>query len=156
MMFFLFFLENWIWYFTQIVSSGDDLHEVSNPILQIFQMSSAEIFTQHPKSFRSLKLEILVLVKIKPNKRAKIALYRSPDYQTSFESIGLSVQKKKVNIEFQDGSHLGFPREWFKLPLIYKSPWYFQWSLESIGLLLQDKKGENRMAAILDFLSEWF
>ena len=37
-----------------------------------------------------------------------MALYRSPDYQTSFESTGLSVQKK-FNIDFQDGSHLGFP-----------------------------------------------
>ena len=42
------------------------------------------------------------------NKRAKMALYRSPDYQTSFESIGLLVQEK-FNIDFQEGSHLGFP-----------------------------------------------
>ena len=27
----------------------------------------------------------------------------------SFESIGLSVQKKKAKIDFQDGRHLGFP-----------------------------------------------
>ena len=35
----------------QIVSSGDNLHEVSNPILQekYFKMASAEIFTQHAK-----------------------------------------------------------------------------------------------------------
>ena len=38
-----------------------------------------------------------------------MALYRSPDYQTSFVSIGLSVQEKKFNIDFQDGGHLGFP-----------------------------------------------
>ena len=37
-----------------------------------------------------------------------MALYRSPDYQRSFESIGLSVQEE-FNIDFQDGSHLGFP-----------------------------------------------
>ena len=37
------------------------------------------------------------------------ALYHSPDYQTSFESIGLSVQEKKFNIDFQDGGHPGFP-----------------------------------------------
>ena len=37
-----------------------------------------------------------------------MALYRSPDNQTSFESIGLSVQEK-FNIDFQDGSHLGLP-----------------------------------------------
>ena len=36
-----------------------------------------------------------------------MVLYCSPDYQTSFESNGLSVQEK--NIDFQDGSHLGFP-----------------------------------------------
>ena len=41
-----------------------------------------------------------------------MALYHSHDYQTSFESNGLSVQEKKLNIDFQDGSngsHLGFP-----------------------------------------------
>ena len=36
-----------------------------------------------------------------------MALYRSPDYQTSFESVGLSVQE--FNIDFKDGGHLGFP-----------------------------------------------
>ena len=30
--FFLFFLENKIWHFMQIVSNGDNLHEISNPI----------------------------------------------------------------------------------------------------------------------------
>ena len=38
-----------------------------------------------------------------------MALHRSPDYQTSFESISLSVQEKKFYIDFQDGDHLGFP-----------------------------------------------
>ena len=42
------------------------------------------------------------------NKRAKTALYRSLDYQTSFESNSLKVQEKKFNIDFQDGGHLGF------------------------------------------------
>ena len=37
-----------------------------------------------------------------------MALYRSSDYQKSFESIGLLVQEKKFNIDFQDVSHLGF------------------------------------------------
>ena len=37
-----------------------------------------------------------------------MALYHSPDYQTSFEAIGLSVQEK-FNTDFQDGGHLGFP-----------------------------------------------
>ena len=32
MIFFLFFRVNWIWHFMQIVSSGDNLHEMSNPV----------------------------------------------------------------------------------------------------------------------------
>ena len=31
MIFFLFFLENRIWQFTQIVSTGDNWHEMSKP-----------------------------------------------------------------------------------------------------------------------------
>ena len=38
-----------------------------------------------------------------------MALYRSPDYQTSFESNGLLVQEKTFIIDFQDGSHHGLP-----------------------------------------------
>ena len=34
---------------------------------------------------------------------------RSPDYQTSFELIGLSIQEKEFNIGFQYGGQLGFP-----------------------------------------------
>ena len=37
-------------------------------------------------------------------------IYESPRcFLLSFESIGLSVQKKKGKIDFQDGCHLGFP-----------------------------------------------
>ena len=43
------------------------------------------------------------------NKRTKMALYWSPDYQIGFESIGFSVEEKKFNKDFQDGGHLGFP-----------------------------------------------
>ena len=45
------------------------------------------------------------------NMRAKMALYNSPEYQTSFNLIGLSVQENKFKIDLQDGScggHLGF------------------------------------------------
>ena len=38
-----------------------------------------------------------------------MALYRSPDYETSVKSVGLSVQEKKFNINFQARDHLGFP-----------------------------------------------
>ena len=37
-----------------------------------------------------------------------MALYCSPDYQTSLKSVGLSVQEKKFNIDFQDEGHLLF------------------------------------------------
>ena len=39
-----------------------------------------------------------------------MALYRSPEYQTSFESVGLSAQEKQFKIYFQDDGcdgHLG-------------------------------------------------
>ena len=37
-------------------------------------------------------------------------IYKTPRcFLPSFESIGLSVQKKKGKIDFQDGCHLGFP-----------------------------------------------
>ena len=42
------------------------------------------------------------------NESDKMARYRSPDYQTSSKSTGLSVQKK-FNTDFQDDGHLGFP-----------------------------------------------
>ena len=49
-----------------------------------------------------------------------MALYCLPDYQTSFESIAFSVQKKKLKIDFQDGSHLGF-----KIPTKFQISWPF-------------------------------
>ena len=50
---FLIFLENRIWNLIQIVSYGDNLHEMSNPIFwekeRYFKMSSSEIFLLHAK-----------------------------------------------------------------------------------------------------------
>ena len=37
-------------------------------------------------------------------------IYKSPQsFLSTFESIGLSVQKKKGKMDFQDGHHLAFP-----------------------------------------------
>ena len=71
------------------------------------------------------------------NKRAKMALYRSHDYKTSFKSIVLSVQKK-FNIDFQDDSHdsnLWFPirtiltsfdlQVTLILPMKFQVNWFF-------------------------------
>ena len=38
-----------------------------------------------------------------------MALYSSPDYQSSFESVGLFCSREEVQYKFQDGCHLGFP-----------------------------------------------
>ena len=47
---FLFSPENWIWYFMQIVSTGDNLCEISKPVFwekeKYFKILSADIFTQ--------------------------------------------------------------------------------------------------------------
>ena len=40
----------------------------------------------------------------KLNKRDKMALYHSPDYQTSLSQLAF-----RFNIDFQDGSYVGFP-----------------------------------------------
>ena len=42
MIFFLIFLENRIWHFMQIVSSGDNLHDMSNPIFGISKKNSSK------------------------------------------------------------------------------------------------------------------
>ena len=61
----LFFPENRLWYFMQIVSLGDNLHEISKPILwekkaKYFKMS-AEMFTQNAKQGIYLIIQLHVL-----------------------------------------------------------------------------------------------
>ena len=55
MIFFLFFLENRIWHLMQIVSYGDNLHEMSKPVFWVknkkkfLSMSSTDNITQSAK-----------------------------------------------------------------------------------------------------------
>ena len=42
-----------------------------------------------------------------------MAFYRSPNYQTSFESVAHSVQEKKFNIDFKMVAILDLQAEWF-------------------------------------------
>ena len=84
------------------------------------------------------------------DKRAKMALYCSPDYQTRFELIGLSVQETKFNIDVQDGGHLGCPIRMilstFNLQVTLILPMKFR----LIGLLFHDKKKiKNRFSTWL-------
>ena len=60
----------------------------------------------------------------------------TPMLPNKFQANRLFVQEKKQNIDFQDGSHgghLGLPIRTVLAFLIYKSPWCFLPSFESIG-----------------------
>ena len=97
-----------------------------------------------------------------------MALYISPDYQTSFESVNwVLIQEKKFNIDFQDGSDLGFPIRPILATLDLKVTLMLSTKLMFIGLSAQEKKrkldlhdssdGKSfKMANILDFRSELF
>ena len=73
-----------------------------------------------------------------------MALYCSPDYQTSFESISLSVQEKKFNIDFQDGGHLGFPIRMILATFDLQVTWIFP--MFRVSLLVKDKKFQYRFS----------
>ena len=70
--FFLFFPENRIWHFMQIVSIGDNLHEMLNPVFweKYFRMWSADNFTKY-KALRQLIRELSGSVKKKNKKKKK-------------------------------------------------------------------------------------
>ena len=87
-----------------------------------------------------------------------MALYRSPDYQT-LESTGLSVHEKKLNIDFQDGGHLGFPITTILATFDLQVTSILPLKFESISFWFRRKSSKYifNMAAratILDFLSE--
>ena len=89
-----------------------------------------------------------------------MALYHSPDYQPSFESIGLLFQEKKFNTDFQDwrpfwisnqkrktdfqddgyGGHLEFPNGTILANFDLQVTLVLSTSFKSTGLLVQEKK----------------
>ena len=73
------------------------------------------------------------------NKRAKIALGRSHNYQTSVLSIDFTVQERKFNTDFQDGGHLGFSVRMILATFHLQVTSIFP-SFESVGVLVQNKK----------------
>ena len=90
-------------------------------------------------------------------------LYKSPRcFLPSFESISLSVQKKKGKIDFQDGRHLGFPIGTISAIFISTShpdPSYqFSNQLALWFRKISEKKSFNMadMTAILDFRAKQF
>ena len=91
-------------------------------------------------------------------------IYKSPRcFLPSFESIGFSVQKKKGNIDFQDGRHLGFPTGTI-LPIFISTShpdasYQFSNQLALWFRKISEKKKRFKMAAmtaILDFQSKQF
>ena len=67
-----------------------------------FPINKANVYTAVFICERACLLEL--------KQEGQMAMYRSPEYQTSFESVGLSVSEEKFEIDFQDGgcgSHLG-------------------------------------------------
>ena len=90
-------------------------------------------------------------------------MYKSPQcFLPSFESIGLSVQKKKGKIDFQDGRHLGFPIGTILAIFISTShpdaSYQFSNQLALWFREISEKKSFKMaaMTAILDFRSKQF
>ena len=84
-------------------------------------------------------------------------LYTTHPDASRFESIGLSVQKKKGKIDFQDGHHLGFLIGTILANFISTShpnaPYQFSNQLALWFRKISEKKS-FKMAAILDFRSK--
>ena len=57
-----------------------------------------------------------------------------------FKSIGLLVQEKKFNIDFQDGGHLGFPIRTILATADLQVLLILPMNFESIALSVQEKK----------------
>ena len=93
-----------------------------------------------------------------------MALYHSPDYQTSFESVCLSVQEKKFNIDLQDGGRLGFPVRMILaifdlqvtliLPIKFRVNWSFG-SEKSNNNINNNKKKTKKKKTVHNRFSAW-
>ena len=71
-----------------------------------------------------------------------MVLYHSPDYQTSFESIGLSVQEKKYTTDFKYGGHLGFPIRTILATFDLQVTLILQMKFESVALWFRRKSSK--------------
>ena len=94
------------------------------PIRMILATVDLQVTSILPMNFKSIALSVQEKRSEQIFKMAAIAaiwdflsqrfelflIYKSPRcFLPSFESIGLSVQKRKRKIDFQDGCHIGFP-----------------------------------------------
>ena len=68
-----------------------------------------------------------------------MALYRSPDFQTSLSPLDFWFNGKKFNIDFQDGCHLGFSIGMILVIFDLQVPSIFPMKFESVALLVREK-----------------
>ena len=81
-------------------------------------------------------------------------IYKSPRcFLPSFESTGLSVQKKKKKIDFQDGCHLGFLIG--MILTIFISSRCFLPIFKSTGPLVQENKWKKRVSRWPPWQPSW-
>ena len=69
-----------------------------------------------------------------------MALYPSPDYQTSFESVGFWVQMKKPNIDFRIAAILDFQSDRFYLLFDLHVTLIFQMTFRAIWPICSEEK----------------
>ena len=89
----------------------------------------------HAKMYACAKYHWLLDQQLLRNWLNKRVVYRSPEYHINWP-FGSGECKK----DFQDNDHLWFLNGTILALFIYKSPWCFLPSLESIGLSAQEKK----------------
>ena len=68
-----------------------------------------------------------------------MALYRSPDNQTSLSQLAFRL-KEKFNIDFKDGGHLGFPVRTILATIDLQVASILPMNFETVALLVQKKK----------------
>ena len=84
-----------------------------------------------------------------------MALYCSPDYQTSLCQLAFRFTRESSILIFKMVAILDIQSERFSLLLIYKTPRYFQKQFESTSLLVQEKKVQNRFSTWLLGRPSW-
>ena len=69
-----------------------------------------------------------------------MALYPSPDNQTSLSQLAFGFKRRSSNFDFQNGSHFGFPIRTIFAAVDLQVTSLLLMNFESIALLVQEKK----------------
>ena len=87
----------------------------------------------------ALSAHQLIWKKKQEGQDGPVSLTWLPD---KFVSVGLSVQEKKFNIEFQDGGHLGFPIRTILATFDLQATSIFPWSLSQLPFWVKRKSSQ--------------